>query len=192
MNSRHSRLLRRILALVFIVSITLFSAIYTLLKAPSGRENVRKWYYKTHKFNLDKELVLQKARFDVEIPQNVKDFPGRPPTLPIKVLQPLDSLWRTLETPYFENGTVVFTNLSPTAGSDKWLKKGIMMRVAHMGYKPVAINLPVDATGNIENFKTNWGKGLLLRSLFHQMGLQNERTYGILLKRLMYTKILNL
>ena len=61
-----------------------------------------------------------------------------------------------------------------------------------MGYKPVAINLPVDATGNIENFKTNWGKGLLLRSLFHQMGLQNERTYGILLKRLMYTKILNL
>lgn len=179
LNSRHSRLLRRLLALFFIVGLTVFTVIYTVLKAPSGRESVRKWYYKTHKFNLDKELILQKARYDVIIPQNVKDFPGRPPTVPIKVLQPLDSLWRTLESPYFVNGTVIFTNLSPTAGSDKWLKKGVMMRVAHMGYKPIAVNLPVDEIGHIENFKTQWGRGLLFRSLLHQMGIQNERTYVV-------------
>ena len=129
-------------------------------------------------FDLDKDLIFTKSKY--EVPTFIPNFPGRQPKADVKVLAPLDSAFRIFETPYFENGNVVLLNISPTVGNDKWLKKGVMMKLAHLGYKPLAINLPIDEKGQInENtyFKTDIHLGKLLFDALHMIGIQHEKTF---------------
>lgn len=162
---------------------TIFTAISLILKAPSGRDWVRKYYRDNivgkdnFQFDLDTQLIFTKSKF--EVASYMPRFPGQSPHVDIKVLWPLDNPWRVLETPFFDEGSVILLNLSPTVGNDKWMKKGVMMKLAHLGYKPIAVNLPVNITGQIEFFENPVKLGKMLADAFHKMAIRHEESYLI-------------
>ena len=87
---RNKQRLIKIMVLVFtIVFMSVITAVSLVLKAPSGRDWVRKYYRDSivgkdkFQFDLDTQLIFTKSKFEVS--SYMPKFPGQSPHVDIKV-----------------------------------------------------------------------------------------------------------